>query len=84
MSQVSALVVAPCVEPRLRKQLLVKPLPARTLEEGLVWYAEGRTGESVPEGGVLVVGVESFLGVGVSKVQQLGEEQAFYSDGCES
>lgn len=69
MSQVPTLVVAPCVEPRLRKQLLVKPLPARTLEQGLIWDAEGRAGESVPEAGVLVVGVEGFLVVDVSRVQ---------------
>lgn len=68
MSQVPTLVIAPCVEPRLREQLLVKPLPPRTLEEGLVRDAEGRTGESMPEDGVLVVGVKSFLFVGISNV----------------
>ena len=68
MSQIPALVVAPCIEPRLRKQLLVKPLPARTLEEGLVGDAEGCAGESVPEDGILVVGVEGFLGFVISEV----------------
>ena len=69
MSQISALVVAPCVESRLREQLLVKPLPAGTLKEGLIWDAEGGAGKRMPEGGILVVGVEGFLGVNVSKVQ---------------
>lgn len=69
MSQVPALVVSPRVESGLREQLLVKPLPARPLKQGLVWNAKGRAGKSVPEGGVLVVGMESFLHVGVSKVQ---------------
>lgn len=69
MSQVPALVVSPRVKPCLREQLLVKPLPARPLKQGLVWDAEGRAGKSVPEGGVLVVGVKSFLDLGVSKLQ---------------
>ena len=69
MSQIPALVVAPCVEPRLRKQLLVKPLPARTLEEGLFWDAKGRAGDGAPKSGVLVVRVEGFLGVDVSEVR---------------
>ena len=68
MSQVPTLVVAPCVEARLREQLLVKPLPPRPLEEGLVWDAEGRAGESMPEDGVLVVGVKTFLCVAISIV----------------
>lgn len=84
MPQVPALVVTPSVKMRLRKQLLVKPLPAWTPKEGLVWDAEGRAGESVPEGRVLMVGVERFLGVGVSKVQRLEREQGFYSDGGEA
>lgn len=69
MTQVPTLVIAPCVEPRLREQLLIKPLPASTLEEGLVWDAEGVAGESVPESRVMVVGVEGFLGVDISEVQ---------------
>ena len=69
MSQVPTLVVAPRVKSRLREQLLVKPLPARTLEKGLVWDAEGRAGESVPVDMVLVVVVKSFLDVGISNVQ---------------
>ena len=69
MSQVPTLVVAPSVESRLGKQLLVEPLPARPLKQGLVRNTKGGTGESVPEDGVLVVGVEGFLGIGVSNVQ---------------
>ena len=63
MSQIPALIVAPRVETRLGEQLLVKPLPACPLEEGLVWYAEGRAGESMPEGRVLMVCAEGFLDV---------------------
>ena len=69
MSQISAFVVPPCVEPCLGKQLLVKPLPPRTLEERLVWDAEGGAGESVPKCRIFVVGVKGFLSVGVSEVQ---------------
>lgn len=60
MSQVSTLVVTPCVEPGLCEQLLVEPLPARTLEQGLVWNAEGPAGDSMPEARVLVVGMKIF------------------------
>ena len=67
MSQIPTLVVAPCVEPGLCEQLLVEPLPARTLEQGLVWDAEGPAGDSMPEAGVLVVGMKIFLGACVSK-----------------
>lgn len=57
MSQISTLVVTPSVEPCLGEQLFVEPLPACTLEERLVWDAEGLAGESMPEDGVLVVRV---------------------------
>ena len=67
MSQIPTLVVTPCVEPSLGEQLLVKPLPARPLEQGLVWDAEGPAGDSMPEAGVLVVGMKIFLGACVSK-----------------
>ena len=69
MSQIPTLVVAPSIEARLGKQLLVEPLPARTLEEGLVWDAEGGAGEGVPESGVLMVSVKSSLDFSVSEVQ---------------
>ena len=69
MSQIPALVVAPGVKSRLREQLLVKPLPAHTLQQGLVWNAEGRAGKSVPEDRVLVIGMDGFLDVGVSMVK---------------
>ena len=69
MSKVPTLVVAPCVQPGLCEQLFVEPLPARTLEQGLVWDAEGPAGDSMPEAGVLVVGMKIFLGVCVSKSQ---------------
>ena len=70
MSQVPTFVVAPGVEARLREQLLVEPLPARTLEQRLVWDAKGCAGESMPKYRVLVVGVEIFLSIGVNKMQQ--------------
>lgn len=57
MSQVPTLVVAPSIEPRLGEQLFVEPLPACTLEERLIWDAEGLAGESMPEDGVVVVRV---------------------------
>ena len=66
MSQIPTLVVAPCVKPGLCKQLLIEPLPARTLEQGLVWDAEGPAGDSMPEARVLVVGMKGFLGACVS------------------
>ena len=69
MSQVPTLVVAPCVEPSLCEQLFVEPLPARTLEQGLVWDAEGPPRDSMPEARVLVVGMKVFLGACVSKRQ---------------
>ena len=57
MSQISTLVVTPSVEACLGEQLFVEPLPACTLEERLVWDAEGLAGESMPEDGILVVRV---------------------------
>ena len=69
MSKVPALIVAPSIESRLREQFLVKPLPAGTLDEGLVWDTKGRAGESMPVDGVLVEFVEFLLDVGISKVQ---------------
>ena len=59
-------------------------MPARTLQEGLVWDAKGRASESVPEGRVLVVAMEGFLDVGVNMVQSLGKEPGVYSDSCEA
>ena len=69
MSKVSTLVVAPGIETRLREQFLVKPMPAGTLDEGLIWNTKGRAGESMPVDWVLVEFVESLLDVGISKVQ---------------
>ena len=72
MSKVPTLVIAPCVESCLREQFLVKPLPACASEERLVWDAEGRTGESMPVDGVLVVGVKSFLQLGNQQCAVIG------------
>ena len=69
MSKVPTLIIAPSIESRLREQFLVKPLPAGTLDEGLVWNTKGRASESMPVDGVLVEFVESLLDVGISKVQ---------------
>ena len=69
MSKVSTLVVAPGIETRLREQFLIKPMPAGTLDEGLLWNTKGCAGESMPVDWVLVEFVESLLDVGISKVQ---------------
>ena len=69
MSKIPTLVIAPSIESRLREQFLVKPLPAGTLDEGLVWNTKGRASESMPVGRVLVESVEFLLDVGISKVR---------------
>lgn len=61
MAKIPALVVAPCVQACLSEELLVKPLPACALKEGLLWYTEGTAREGMPEIGILAVGEKGFL-----------------------
>ena len=69
MSKVPTLIIAPSIESRLREQFLVEPLPAGTLDEGLVGNTKGRASEGMPVDGILVELVEFLLDVGLSKVQ---------------